>query len=50
MPPTPRVIEFFRLRPERETRIPGLVRKRAPSSAGARLGGTPPRALERERG
>ena len=34
MPPGPLIIEFFRLRPERETRIPGLARKRAPRSAG----------------
>jgi hypothetical protein len=34
MPPTQLDVEFFRPRPERETRIPGLARKRAPQARG----------------
>jgi hypothetical protein len=49
MLPEPLVIEFFRLRPERETRIPGLARKRAPRSAGP-VGGNEARAGYRWQG
>ena len=49
MPPGPLIIEFFRLRPERETRIPGLARKRAPRSAGP-VGGNEAKAGYRWQG
>jgi hypothetical protein len=46
MPPTQLDLQFFRPRSERETRIPGLARKRAPQARGL-LGGNEAKAGHR---
>ncbi len=49
MPSARLVIAFVRLEPERETRIPGLARKRAPQARGL-LGGNEAKAGHRWQG